>query len=474
MANDKVNKESNSQTLHALASLNNLQYSYWKTQYPNGVNFLNSSVPKDYLQQVKKAKELREYDIVDRLLRIRQDYTLPIKGFKCRSKRQSKFYNEFVLPFIQDIASQWVYEHNTIGDVYGHYAFKKDEKTPMFFIIEDAENVIPVSALGYEIYKVRLSAELKEQLKCLKEQGMIDILPDYLQNAITPTNNGKYIIADEIILDKKHMNRSTNQKQSYQLRSKPPLIRIMKSILLREFFIDLDYLNGLASQKNSIIHVQVGTQQHPVTDKKVLGEVHEIVANRPLGQSIITTRGDVKISAVDIDMKNIFDSKKFEECNRRIFNFFGISIAFVPSTMGDASNSSVNVSLRPFEASIRSDRKVFEKFIRPFLEEVNRRNGFLEIPELEYEETNIVGDDLLIKRLQFLFNTGVISYPDLCNIYGYNAEEQLAKKKWDQENKNTIRPWFEPSQGLLQEDSKESSDLNMQHNSQIEEEQETE
>jgi hypothetical protein len=171
----------------------------------------------------------------------------------------------------------------------------------------------------------------------------------------------------------------------------------------------------------------------------------------------VTTRGDIKISAVDLKMADMFDPKRFQECNKRILDYFGISVAFVPSVMADVNNAIASVSTKPFQESIQTDRKIFEKFVQPFFEEINRKNNYNEIPSIEYDINGLNSDELL-KVLQFLFNCGVVSYQDLCSLHGYDYEEQLVKKEWDQEHKFVIRPWFEASQGLLQDEEQAKID----------------
>jgi peptide methionine sulfoxide reductase MsrA len=443
---DKKEQIIEQEPIQAFASFNEYQQMFLNTNYPNGMNtFTNFTIPKYYKDQVVKAKELRNYDIVDRLIRIRQDYTLPIYQFKCKLKKQQKFYNEVVLPLVKDISKQWIYEHLSVGDTYGHYGFKSDKKTPMYFVIEDSTSITPISALGYEIYKIKLSPDLKEQIKKLKKENMIDRLPEYLRKAIDP-NSGQ--INSEITLDKSNMNRSVNQKQNYELRSKPPLLRIMKSLVLREFLIDLDHMNAFGSQKTSIIHTRCGSEKEPIKDDKLLKSIHEMITNRPPGQVFITTRGDISIGSVNIDLSKMFDNKKFEECNKRVLDFFGITVAFVPSGMTGINNSTVTVSVEPLIASMETDREIFNNFLTPFFEEINRRNGFNEIPELQYSLTNLTENKEFREKLRFLFDTGVISYQDICEIYSYSQESQLEKRKWDHANRDNISPTWELSQGL--------------------------
>ena len=443
------NTDNKLEEFKAYAWVNDYQGAYFNLNYGSGtLDFANFMIPKRYDQQVRKAKELRNYDICDRLLRIRQDYTLPIKGFKfkCASKKQQKFYDDFVLPLVQDFASQWIYERHTIGDVYAHFGFMPDGKTPMYLTVEDSINITPVSALGYEMYEIRLSNEFVKQVKKLQKEGKIDKLPLYLRKAID--NNGK--VNNKITLDTNSMIRTTNQKQDYEEVSFPPMLRILKSLALREFLIDIDYVNAFGSQKSSIVHIQCGEKETLKNwDNPKIKQIHDLVTNRAPGQLFLTTRGDVKINPVNINLNELFDPKKFEECNKRILDFFGISIVFIPSESTGINNSTVYVSLKPLEQSIKSDRKVFEKFLNKYFKVINKANNFVEIPKVEYELTNIRENKELISELTFLFEKGIISFYDLAPIFGYDIETQLESKKKAWENRKNVSPYFENSQGLL-------------------------
>jgi hypothetical protein len=443
----KIETKSDSQKqereYNAYASVNEYQQLYFQLNYPNGMNNLATyTIPTEQLEMIRKAKELRNIDIVDRLLRIRQDYTLPIKGFKCKLKKQQKFYDEYVLPLVQRFARQWIYEFHTISEVYAHYGFDKS-KRPMFLRCEDAENIKPTEALGYEMYEIKLSTKLKQQIQKLKNENKIDKLPNYLQKAIDDRGN----IKDKIILDKENMYRSCNQRPDYDLRPQPALLRIMKALTLRSFLMDLDYLNGFAAQKTSIFLTKCGTKENPWPDSKITN-MHNLITQRSPGQCFATVPGDVEMEILNTKLNEIFDSKKFEACNQQILDFFGISVIFVPSETAGINNTGVNVSLKNLEQSIVSDRKAFLEFLNVFFEQVNKLNTFPDIPEIEYEETNIRSTDEVLKELQFMFDTGVIGYQDLCARYNLNYEDQLIKRKWDWEHRDDIAPYYEPSQGL--------------------------
>lgn len=436
---------SEKEILAVFASVNDIQSKYFSLTNPNGnKTFADLLIPTEYNEQIKKAKELRDSDLVDRLLRIRQDYFARIKEFKCKNKTQQKFYNDNVLPLVQGFARRWEYEFWSVSEVFCHYGFKKDNKTLMFLRSENGESITPVEAFGFEAYEIKISHKLKQQIKKLQDKKMIDKLPDYLRKVI----NDKGSVKDTITLDNENLYRSCNQKSDYETRPKPNLLKIMKSISLREFLIDLDFINAYASQKTSIIHSKGGTKEQPWAPGRIQ-ELHKLITERSPGACFLTTPGDCEISSIDINLSELFDPKKFEEVNRRILDFFGISIVFIPSQSSGINNQSVIVSLKPFEESIKTDRKIFQEFINVLCEQINEKNGFTKIPSLEYEMTNIRDDKSLLSELNFLFDKGIISFYDLCPMFNYDIDEQLANKKKALENRKTVSPYFENSQGLL-------------------------
>ena len=91
MAVEKDIKKDEQEALQAYATVNEIQNAYFNLNYPGGLSsFANYVVPRDYLNQIKEAKRLRKFDIVDRLFKIRKDYTLSIKRLKCSKKRAAK------------------------------------------------------------------------------------------------------------------------------------------------------------------------------------------------------------------------------------------------------------------------------------------------------------------------------------------------------------------------------------------------
>ena len=459
---DVPTKEEEQQEVFAW--VNEYQQHYFNTKYPKGLeSFADFVIPTNYNEQVQKAKELRDIGLVDRLLRIRQNYTLPIKGFKFKDKRTSKrqqiFYKEKVLPLVQSFARQWVYEYNSISEVFANYGFKDDGKTPDYLRIEDAELVTPIDIFGKEMYELRISPQLKKQIQRLKtimndkgrsEQDrktareILAALPEYLKKAI----DGNGTISNTIILSYENMYRSTDQKPDYKLRPKPGLLRIAKQLMLREFLIDLDFVNAFGSQKTSLTHVKAGTKEKPWAPEKT-EKLHKLITEGPPGDKIVTTPGDCEITKVDNKVMELLDSKKYEQCNKDILDFFGITIIFIPTEIDNVNNQTVIVSLKPFEQEILAQRKEFERFLKVYFSVINsKNNGFLEIPEVEYEFTNIKDSKELIAELTFLFEKGVISFYDLVPIFGYDIEEQLESKRKAWENRTIVSPTYENSQGL--------------------------
>jgi hypothetical protein len=440
------------------AWVNEYQQNYFNTKYPKGLeSFADFVIPTNYNEQVKRAKELRDIGLVNRLLLIRRDYTLPIKEFRCKSKRQQKFYNEKVLPLVKRLAKQWCIEYNSVGEVFVHYSFKNDKKTPMFIRIEDAEQIAPINIFGKELYEVRISSQLKKQIQKLKTiiddpnipkddkrsaKNIIDAMPDYIREII----NGKNKLGDKIVLDYRNMYRSVNQQIDYKLRSLPPILRIMKSIILREFLTDLDFCNSFGSQKTSLTHAKGGTKEKPWPPEKV-EKLHKLITEGPPGSKIISTGGDCEIVAVDNKLTEMLEPKRFQQCNKDILDFFGISAIFIPTETSGINNTGVSVSLKPFTQSIKTDREVFQEFLNVFFQEINERNDWNEIPEILYQRINLTDENLLLKELQFLADRGVLSFEKVCLDFDLSYEEIMKEKENDWNNRDIQAPVIELSQG---------------------------
>jgi hypothetical protein len=284
------------------------------------------------------------------------------------------------------------------------------------------------------------------------------MLPNYLQDMAL----GKAKVSDKITFTKSNMSRICNQKQDYELRALPPLLRILKPLMLREFLKDLDYINAIASPKMSIIHTKCGDKTKPWTSKDKIRELHELISKRANGMAFVTTAGDVDISRIDMNLTDLFNANKYEECNRDILNFYGISVAFVPSESGSVNNSTVNVSLKNFEQGIIETTRDFETFFNKFFEQINLEYGFSKLPTIEYYHTNIRNNDELLKELQFLSDRGILSFSDVCLKFDYDYDEQMKKKADDWKNRDIQAPTIELSQGtspMLAEKFKQELEL---------------
>jgi hypothetical protein len=218
--------------------------------------------------------------------------------------------------------------------------------------------------------------------------------------------------------------------------------------MLRNFLLDLDYVNSFASQKTSIVHIKCGDKDTQKNwDAAKIKEMLDLVTLRPPGQLFVSTRYDVSISPVNLDLNQMFEAKKFEQVNKDILDFMGLPVVFVPSRGGDLNNSTVVISLKPFEQSIYNDRRIFEEFLIAYCEEVNRRNGFSDLPIVLYNRINIRGDEQLLKELQFLRESGVLSFRQTCLDFDYEYDQVEEEKKNDWENRNWQAQTYENSQG---------------------------
>jgi hypothetical protein len=129
-------------------------------------------------------------------------------------------------------------------------------------------------------------------------------------------------------------------------------------------------------------------------------------------------------------------------------DFFGLPTVFIPSKSEGINNTTVVVSLKSFEQSIQTDRQVFEEFLAVYFDEINKRNNFNDKVKILYKHTNIRDEGELIKELQFLKDSGVLSWEDICLEFDFDKDLQLEKKKFDWDNRDLEAETYENSQGL--------------------------
>lgn len=414
---------------------------------PMNLTFSSIMVPTDRLGQIRKARQYREIDLIDRLLRIPVDFGTNIKGLKFNSKnpKQQEMYEEIVLPLLENIIAEWFYDTNSLGDVFLHFGFNpNDNKTPMFLQVEKQEDVDIEEALGIEQYKIRVSSDFREQVKKLRENKQIKQLPDYLQRYLNQTNK------DTLLLTQSNMYRTSNLKNSYTKYTTPPLMKIAKAIELRESLLESDYLLAFETKK-SILHAKVGDEKAKgggVEGKRVQGVLELLTSQQ--GTYILATPADVKLEWVTPDSK-LFAQDKYKESYSRIMDWAGISVIVVNGGDSSTGNNTAVVSLKGVAQSIKRQQKIFQKFCEHYFNEINKKNGWAGSKykvELEFGRNNLLDSKELQSEVEFLLDSGLYGWKDACLAYDLDPELQLEKRKFDWDNRESIAPHYEKSQGL--------------------------
>jgi hypothetical protein len=415
---------------------------------PMNLTFSSIMVPKDRLGQIRKARQYREIDLIDRLLRIPVDFGTNIKGFKFNSKnpRQQELYEETVLPLLENIIAEWFYDTNSLGDVFLHFGFNpNDNKTPMFLQLEKQEDVEIEEALGIEQYKVRVSSDFREQVKKLRDNKQIKQLPDYLQRYLNQTNK------DTLLLTQSNMYRTSNLKNSYTKYTTPPLMKIAKAIELRESLLEVDYTLAFEA-KQAILHARVGDERAKnggVDGKRVENVLNLLVSQQ--GTYKLVTPADVKMEWVTPDGK-LWTQDKYKEAYSRIMDWAGISIIVVNGGDSSTGNNTAIVSLKGIQQSIARQQKIFKKFCEHYFNVINKKNGWLGNKykvELEFGRNNLRDSKELQAEVEFLLNSGLYGWKDACLVYDLDPDVQLEKRKFDWDHRDTISPHFEKSQALI-------------------------
>lgn len=414
---------------------------------PMNLTFSSIMVPTDRIGQLKKARQYREIDLIDRLLRIPADFGANIKGFKFNSKnpKQRKLYEEIVLPLLENIIVEWFYDTNSLGDVFLHFGFNpNDNKTPMFLQIEKQEDVEIEEALGIEQYKVRVSSDFREQIKKLRDNNQIKKLPSYLQQYVNQPNK------DKLLLTRSNMYRTSYLKNSYSRYTTPPLMKIAKAIELREILLEVDYTLAFEAKK-SILHARVGDEKQKAggVDQKRVDQVLKLLSSQQ-GTYILSTPADVKLEWVTPDPK-LWSQEKYKEAYSRIMDWAGISVIVVNGGDDSIGNNMAIVSLKGVQQSIGRLQKIFKKFCEHYFNEINRRNSWIGSQykvELEFCKSNLRDSKELQSEVEFLLDNGIYGWQDACLVYDLDPNKQFVKRQWDWENRETIAPYYEKSQGL--------------------------
>lgn len=431
--------------------------------------FVQYKLPRDRISKIRKVKEYRKIDIIDRIIRIRADFGLNIKGIKVRNKnqmqkkKQQQYYEEKVLPLLNRIADQWEREHNTVGDTYLHFAFSPtNNRDPLFLTVEDPEKIDTIQAFGIEQYAVRLSEDLKETIRKLKAKNQLQVLPKYIVDQIEGKGNAGRNLFDsgKLILTPENMFRTVNLKADYEPYSEPPLMAIAEALELRRLLTDADFVSAYSAGRE-IIHTKVGSEKKPAGKNKIQN-VHEELTRHPPGVIFFTTGHDIETKRIEPNVK-IWDASKYQECNNRILQWSGISVTIINGE-GSAYGSAL-VSVKGFQQSIKSDRKEFERFAQHFFNEINKRNGWQGSKvSLVYDRDALVDTKDFLEEVKYLLGIGILGIEDLCLLFDYDYEEQLEKKKKQKKDEEYFTPHFEMNQGLIGKNGRPAENNNSVRN----------
>lgn len=408
------------------------------------LNFSSFLEPRDRLDMIRKAKEHRNIELVDRILRLKVDFGMKIKGIRCKNEKQKEFYERYVIPLLNEIIDDWVYEHNSMGDTFLHYGFMQD-RIPMFLTIEDPERVFVDSILNKEIYTLRVPSNFREDIKKLIKKKQIT------NTSNLPLHIKKFILDKtrfDLELTKENMFRTTNLKSRYNRYTYPPLMRIHKAIELRELLTDGDFCAAY-DLANRIIHTKVGSDKKYAPSPRVKS-IHNRLVSRPPGNSYFSTQHDVSINWVGPDPK-IWAEDKYKEVTTRILRWGGVTLTLID---GEGKGyASATVSTKSLERMIESDKRVFMRFVKHWFNLIDRKNGFTDKVKLLFERNALISKEEIMKEIEFLFNRGIYGIEDLCIEFNLDYEEQLEKMKKQKEDEKTFVPHFEPNQGLLENET---------------------
>lgn len=406
-------------------------------------SFTGATIPRDRKRRIRKAKEYCDIDIVDRILRIKVDFGFRLREFDgFESARQRDFYNNHVLPMIQDIIPAYIYERNTLGDVFFHYADRPNSTIPMFLTIEDPERVEVETALGIEQFNVEISATFKENVRKLKDRGRLDMLPSYLQNLFDP--NG--MIQNKLPLGNDNMYRVDFYKRKYEEYSDPPLMKISTPLELRNALTDMDY-TATYGLKKGILHFKVGNDKEPKSkDPAKIEALKKLVMSQPPGAFMLFTNSDVDLE-FHYPKPEIWSASKYEAVEKRILEWSGISTTII-SGEGSAYATAI-VSLSGLRQQLLADRENFEKFLFAYCRLINKKNGFRKVPKPVWARESLETNTDFLARVKYLVGIGVYGIEDLCREFGLNFDEQLAKKRKDAKYRDVFVPHFEEKQGIV-------------------------
>lgn len=203
----------------------------------------------------------------------------------------------------------------------------------------------------------------------------------------------------------------------------------------------MDY--ALAARAISAVQqVKLGSDEFPILedDEKAFDDLRSQMAwKNSAGRDIerifqLFTNHTVSIEWVYPPLEALLDDTKYFEVNRDIFYALGFpKILTTGETEKTQTSDPALATVSPVKTMEKMQRDLLP-IVRSIIYEIATRNNFKDTPEVRFEKISLYSVDQLLNITKSLYEGGNLSRETLDKTFGYNFEEEVAKRS-DEEKK---------------------------------------
>lgn len=406
--------------------------------------------------------------LLNKVIKLRTNYIT--KGFEiyCKDKeveREFKNLNEEI--DIEKYIKNSAWEHEVVGEWTSFINWNDNDIGNLTIL--DPQKIRAKSLFGQDLLFIEPPKEFLDIYNSSNKRAK-----KRLKNIIPKKYYDKWSKGQEVLIEEDSAERYFNQKAYHEKYSRSPIEPIFDDLALLSMYKESDYSVAYKIKK-AILQVKVGNKDfndgEPL-DEEVIEQAEKMFKN-PSEASEIFTQWFMDAEWIIPDSE-VYYPEKYEPVIRSILEWSGLSV-FLSE---DSSYSGSGEKMEGFYTSVSSARDEIKKSIidiyKKYAEknDIRDENGDLLYPQVNFSDKHLQTKEELRKRVQFLYNKGMLTPESALETFGFNYNKEKDIKSEDgkiDEYLELINVPFEPSQ-----DQSWGSYQRREQEKELENEQETE
>jgi hypothetical protein len=217
-----------------------------------------------------------------------------------------------------------------------------------------------------------------------------------------------------------------------------PMVASCLKAFAKKALIESYEKSQLALGMRGFLHVQVGDKENmKIVNQDALNANFEVFKNALSGLPIAVTNYMVQSAWKSVDTKSLFDKNKFAEVNSEILSAGGISAIIVSGNSdGGTSFASAQVSMQTAAQRVKQSMDNFAEMMDKINIKLAEILGVTssKIPEFKFNEIDLTKDGKFRDACFKLWQQGVLSTRTLHEEFSIDHEQELERKKKENED----------------------------------------